>query len=117
MAEADTVERPVQKVTYEEVMKVMSEMKLRKAAGSLRVNISVIMASGKFGVITKKLCQRILGGEDTLEESKTSVFPVFKGKGVVMDCETYREVKLLEHVMKTVERVLENRIIRLGSDR
>ena len=111
------VEKPVQKVTYEEVTKVMSKMKLGKAAGSLIVNISVIMASGKFGVITKKLCQRILGGEDAPEESKTSVFPVFKGKGDVMDCGAFREVKLLEHVMKTVERVLENRIIRLGSDR
>ena len=27
-----------------------------------------------------------------------------------MDCGTYREVKLLEHAMKIVERVLENRI-------
>ena len=27
-----------------------------------------------------------------------------------MDCRAYREVKLLEHAMKTVERVLENRI-------
>ena len=73
--------------------------------------MDVIMASGKFDVIIKKLCERILDGEDGPEEWKTSVVvPIFKGKGGVMDCRAYREVKLLEHAMKTVERVLENRI-------
>ena len=59
--------------------------------------------NGKFSVIIKKLYQRILGG-DWPEEWKTSVVvPTFKGKGDVMDCRAYREVKLLEHVMKTVK--------------
>ena len=70
------------------------------------------MASGKFGVgVIKKLCTRILDGEDMPEEWKTSVaVPIFKGKGDVMDGEAYREVKLLEHAMKIVERLPENRI-------
>ena len=39
---------------------------------------------------------------------KTSVIvPIFKGKSGVMSCESYRGVKLLEHAMKIVERVLE----------
>ena len=45
------------------------------------------------------------------EEWKTSVVvPIFKEKGEVMDCGEYTGVKLLEHAMKIVERVLENRI-------
>ena len=53
----------------------------------------------------------MLDGKDMPEEWKTSVvIPIFKGKGVVMDCGAYRGVKLLEHAMKIVERVLENRI-------
>ena len=44
------------------------------------------------------------------EEWKTSVVvPIFKGKGDVMDRGAYIGVKLLEHAMKIVERVLENR--------
>ena len=44
-------------------------------------------------------------------EWKTSVIvPIFKEKGDVMSCGSYREVKLLEHAMKIVERVLERRI-------
>ena len=45
------------------------------------------------------------------DEWKTSVIvPIFKGKGDVMSCGSYRGVKLLEHAMKIVERVLERRI-------
>ena len=36
--------------------------------------------------------------------------PIFKGKGDVMSCGSYRGVELLEHAMKIVERVLERRI-------
>ena len=38
------------------------------------------------------------------------VIPIIKGKGDVMSCGVYRGVKLLEHAMKIVERVLESRI-------
>ena len=33
--------------------------------------------------------------------------PIFKGKGDAMSCGAYRGVKLLEHAMQIVERVLE----------
>ena len=36
--------------------------------------------------------------------------PIFRGKGVVRNCSAYRGVKLLEHAMKIVERVLKRRI-------
>ena len=112
MAEADMVEGPVEEVTYEEVIKAMNKMKWGKAAGPSEVNKDMIMASGKFDVgVLKKLCQRVLDGKGMPEEWKTSVVvPIFKGKGDVMDCGAYRGVKLLEHAMKIVERVLEKRI-------
>ena len=112
MVKADMVEGPVEEVIDEEVMEAMNKMKLRKAYGPSEVNINMIIASGKFGVgVMKKLCQRVLGGKGMPEEWKTSVVvPIFKGKGDVMDCGAYRGVKLLNHAMKIVERVLENRI-------
>ena len=39
-------------------------MKLGKAAGPSEVNMDMIMTSGKFDVRIKKLCERILDGED-----------------------------------------------------
>ena len=112
MAEADMVEGPVEEVTYEEVIKAMNKMKLGKTAGPSEVNMDMITASGKFGAgVLKKLCQGVLDRKGMPEEWKTSVVvPIFKGKGDVMDCGAYRGVKLLEHAMKIVERVLEKRI-------
>ena len=81
MAKADMVEGPVEGVTYEEVMKAMNKMKLGKAAGPSKVNMDMIISSGKFVVMIMKLCQRILDGEYVSEEWKTSVVvPIFIGK-------------------------------------
>ena len=108
MVEVDMVKG----ITDEEVMEAMNKMKLGKAAEPSEVNMDMIIASGEFGVgVMKKLCQRVLDGKGMPEEWKTSVVvPIFKGKGDVMDCGAYRGVQLLEHAMKIVDRVLENRI-------
>ena len=106
------VEGPVEGVTDEEMMEPINKMKLEKAAGPSEVNMDMIIASGKFGVgVIKKLCERVLDGKGMPEEWKTSVVvPIVKGKGDVMGCGVYRRIKLLEHAMKIVERVLENKI-------
>ena len=45
------------------------------------------------------------------EDWKSSVvLPVYKGKGDPMECGSYRGIKLLEHAMKVVERIFEDRI-------
>ncbi|MBJ5627083.1 hypothetical protein JGG67_22950 [Salmonella enterica subsp. enterica serovar Derby] len=41
---------------------------------------------------------------------KSVIIPIYKGKGDPLECGSYRAVKLLEHAMKVVERVLEQRI-------
>ena len=66
----------------------------------------------KIGVkVIIELCQSILNGREMFDEWKTSVIvPIFKGKGDMMSCRLYRGVKLLEHPMKIVERVLERQI-------
>ena len=52
-----------------------------------------------------ELCQHVLDGRQMPDESKTSVIvPIFKGKGDVMSCGSYRPVKLLEHAMKSLKR-------------
>jgi len=71
------------------------------------------MASGiKIGEdVIMQLCQRVLDGNGIADEWKTSVVvPIFKGKGDVIKCASYRGVKVLEHGMKIVERLLERRI-------
>ena len=35
------------------------------------------------------------------------IVPIFKGMGDVLSCGSFRKIKLLEHAMKIVERILE----------
>ena len=58
-----------------------------------------------------ELCQCVLDGKGMPDEWQTSVLvPIFKGKEDVRNCYTYKGVKLLEHTMKIIEKMLERRI-------
>ena len=87
-------------------------MKSGKATGPSEVSVKMIAASGEIRVkVMREMCQRVLNGREMPDEWKTSVImPIFKGKGDVMSCGSYRGVKLLEHAMKIVETVLQRRI-------
>ena len=39
--------------------------------------------------------------------SKSWMVSIYKGKGDALDCGSYRGIKLLEHVMKLLERIIE----------
>jgi len=77
------------------------------------VTAEMISASGQVEVnVMMLLCQRVLDGKGMSQEWKNCiVVPIFKGKGDSMNCGSYRGVKLLEHAMKIVERVLEKEYV------
>ena len=62
-------------------------------------------------VCVRELCRvanGLLMGESMPESWKRStVAPLYRGKGNVFECGNYHTVKLLEHEMKVVECVLE----------
>ena len=95
-----------------EIVEAKKTIKSRKANGPSEVSEEMIVASDKIWVkAMMELCQRVLDGRGMPDEWKTSVIvPICKEKGGVMSCGSYRGVKLLEHAMKIVERVLERRI-------
>jgi len=112
VTDADMVEGPLEKVNCGEIVNAIKAMKPQKAPGLSGVTAEMISASGQVGVnVMMDLCQRVLNGKGMPQEWKNSiVVPIFKGKGDPMNCGSYRGVKLLEHAMKIVERVLEKRI-------
>ena len=58
-----------------------------------------------------ELDRRVLDGKGIPDKWQTSgLVPIFKEKGNVRNCSTYRAVKLLEHAMKIIGKVLEKRI-------
>ena len=87
-------------------------MKQGKAVGLSELTTEMIVAGGRTAEeVMLQLCQRVLDGKGNLDEWKTSVVvPIFKGKEDVMNCGSYRAVKLLEYGIKIIERVLERRI-------
>ena len=115
--EVDMVEGPVEKVAQAEIVRAITEMKMGKAPGLSGVNSELIAASGKIGIkVMTELCQRLFDGHGIPEEWKTSALvPIFKRKGSVMNCDRYRGVKLLDHAMKIIERVVENRLRKMVS--
>ena len=106
------VEGPVEKVTRNEIVETMQKMKSGKATEPSEVSMEMIVASGVIGVkVMIELCQRVLDGRGMPDEWKFSVIvPIVKEKSDVMSCGSYRGVKLLEHAVKIVERVLRRRI-------
>ena len=90
-------------------------MKLGKAAGFLEVSVEMIAPSGEIGIgMMVELCQGVLDGRGMPDDWALSVVvPIFKGKGDAMTYGAYRGMKLLEHAMKIVEKVLERRLQRM----
>ena len=112
IVETDLVEGPVEKMACNEIVEAIQSMKSGKATGLSEVSVEMIAASGEIGVkVMMELCQCVLDGRGMPDEWKTSVIvPIFKGKSDMMSCGSYRGVKLLEHAIKIVERVLERQI-------
>ena len=84
-------------------------MKQRKAAGLSEVTTEMIAAGGRIAEeVMLQLCQRVLDEKGIPNEWKTSVVvPIFKRKGDVLNCGSYRRVRDLKHGMKVIESVLE----------
>ena len=90
------VERPNKNVTREEMAITIKMLKRGKAAALFVVCAEMISASREVGVsVMVELCQLMLDGKGMPDECQTSVLvPIFRGKGDVRSCNTYRAVKL-----------------------
>lgn len=67
----------------------------------------MLKASGDVGVKwVTDLCNLIVQEGKILNDWKKSwMVNVYKGKGDALECGSYRGIKLLDHVMKVLERV------------
>ena len=80
-----------------------------KARGASEVCAEMISASEEVEIsVIIELCQRVLKEKGMPDEWQTSVLvPIFKENVDIRNCNTYRGVRLLQHVTKIVQRVLE----------
>ena len=91
-----------------------SEVKTKsgKAAGLSGVIAEMLRASGDVGVQwVTDLCNKIVQeGKIPSDWRKSWIVKVYKGKGDALECGSYRGIKLLDHVMKVLDRVIEKRV-------
>ena len=101
-----------EKISSKEIEDALGEMKGGKAAGHSGVETDMIIAAGDWGVEwLTKLGNAIITECRIPEDWKNSILvPVYKGKGDQSECGSYRAIKLLEHAMKVIEKVLAKKI-------
>jgi len=108
----DAVIGPPEKFSIKEVKEAIGEAKSGKAAGPSGVMPEMLKASGDVGVqwITDLFNAVVSEGKMPAEWCKSLLVNVYKGKGDALECGSYRGIKLLEQVMKVLERVVEKRV-------
>ena len=93
-----------------EVWEALKRMKNGKSSSPSVVSCEIFLTD----MFVRELCGVANGqlmGECMPESWKRStVDPLYKGKGTVLECSNYRTIKLLEHGMKVVEHVFEKRL-------
>ncbi|KAK6763221.1 hypothetical protein RB195_023798 [Necator americanus] len=112
-----SVEGPVLPITAVEVSAALAKMKSNKADGSDDVPAYAWKLLGDRGSVwLAALFNKIVAEGRTPDVWQTFVtVPVWKGKGDIADCTSYRPIRLLCHTMKVFERVLEARLRKIVS--
>ena len=106
------VSGPGEKISEEEVEAAIGKMKLGKAAGPSGVVADMLKAAGDDGMRwMTELCNAVVrDGKIPKDWSRSWLVNVYKGKGDALECGSYRGIKLVEHAMKVLERVIERRV-------
>jgi len=94
-----------EKVTLEAVLEAFRFMKNGKAAGptSDLLKICDIESAKRLANVAIDMLQ----GNNMPESWRSDLIPFYKGKGDVRSCGNYRSIKLLDHGLKVIERVVE----------
>lgn len=103
---------PVQ-ITEKMVQESIKRMKVGKAAGPSGIVAEMLKASGEkcFGLITELMNHIIKEGCTPGDWNESFIVNCYKGKGDALERGNYRGLKLLDQVMKVMERIIE-RLIR-----
>ena len=110
--EVHPIEGPIKEVDKNEVRQAIEAMKTGKAAGPTGLTTEMMKAGGESSMIEfTKVLADVWKKEKIPEEWKRSLtVAIYKGKGDPLQCNSYRGIRLLEHPMKVMEKVLEKRL-------
>ena len=117
--EVPKVEGPVMELKETEVKRAISKMKNCKAPGPSEFQIEMIKALGREGEEWMKDLLRAIWEEEEMPRDweESLMIYIFKQKGDIMECGNHRGIKLTEHGLKVLERILDERlreIVKIG---
>jgi len=109
---ADAVCGPSELISASEVGEAIAKSKSGKAAGPSGIVVEMLKASGEAGKLwVTDVCNKVVMEGCIPEDWRRSwMVNVYKGKGDALECGSYRGIKLLDQVMKVLERVIEVRV-------
>ena len=112
LTEVDVLSGPSERISEEEVRRAVAKMKCNKAPGPSGVVADMLKSAGETCLPwVTEVCNAIVQeGKMPKDWDKSWMVNVYKGKGDALECGSYRGIKLLEHVMKVLERVIESRV-------
>ena len=112
MEEVIPVEGPIPIVTRLEVAEALKKMKKGKAAGCSGFEVDLVKVLDELGVdMVLDLLESIWEHEEMPSEwEESETVPIYKQKGDPLDCGNFRGIKLLEHLLKVLERILDQRL-------
>ena len=116
LSEVYLMEGPSEPITTAMVRKVINKMSLGKAAGPSGIVAEVLKAAGSSGAsMIRDLIEDIIFENSVPSEWQEShIVSVYKGKGDALNRSNYRGLKLIDQVMKVLERVVEGFIRQSG---
>ena len=102
----------VQNIEKAEVKRALMKMKNRKAVGPDNIPVEVWKSLGEVGedLLTRLFNDILRGGRMPDECRRSTLIPIFKNKGDILECGNYRGIKLLSHTMKVWESIVDGRI-------
>ena len=103
---------PVSRIEEAEVVQALRKMSSGKAPGPDDIPAEVWKMMGQRGAayLTSLFNRIIVDGQLPRIWTTSVTVPIWKEKGDVSDCSTYRPIRLLCHTMKIFERVIDARI-------
>ena len=109
---ARKIMKEVEEITEEEVKTALKKMKKEKARGPDDIPVEVWLILGDVGIgFLTKLMNSLLKGERMPDEWRKSVLiPIYKDKVDSKECGNYRGIKLMSHMLKLWEGVVEERL-------
>ena len=110
---ADPVVGPPIHIDVEMVVKAITKMKTGKAAGPSGIVAEMLKVSGDTGarLVADLANDMVRNGAIPSDWEDSFITNIYKGKGDALERGNYRGLKLLDHVMKGIKRVIE-KIIR-----